>query len=284
MPKLSAKSSTIIKPFLKWPGGKRWAAQTITQLVRKHLDGTYYEPFLGGGAVFFSLLPLKAVLSDINGDLVLAYQTIQSDYRAVLERVRTMDVSKDEYYRVRATVPRTDIVRAARFLYLNRTAFGGIYRLNRKGQFNVPYGGGQRTPAPLWERGLLKAASAALAGVTICRADFEQTIRMATAGDVVYCDPTYTVAHDRNAFVRYNESNFSWADQTRLAKAAKAAVRRGATVLVSNAHHKSVRELYREACVMHLKRLSLVSTDPTRRREVREYLFIMTPRQQLSRH
>jgi len=272
--------SDKIQPFLKWPGGKRWAAETISRIILKHLDGTYYEPFLGGGAVFFHLLPKKAVLSDINSDLVITYQTIQTDYEAVIKKVRAMYVSKDEYYRIRVMAPRSNITKTARFLYLNRTAFGGIYRLNSNGQFNVPYGGGQRTPAPLWERDLLKAANAALDGVTIHCMDFTHSIDMAGAGDVVYCDPTYTVAHDRNAFVRYNEKNFSWTDQQRLAEAAKAAVRRGATVLVSNAHHTSVRELYSDSdtCVRHLNRLSLVSTNAEKRREVREYLFIMTPK------
>lgn len=267
-----------MQPFLKWPGGKRWASETIAKFIRKYLSGTYFEPFLGGGAVFFHLLPEKAVLADINNELILSYQTVQSEYRAVLETVRAMDVSKDDYYRIRKMVPLTNISKAARFLYLNRTAFGGMYRLNGNGQFNVPFGGGQRTPAPLWERALLKNASRALDGVSIVCADFEQTINMAGAGDVVYCDPTYTVAHDRNAFIRYNEKNFSWEDQKRLAMVSKAAVVRGATVLVSNAHHSSIRELYPDARVRHLKRRSMVSTDPAKRLEVREYLFIMTPR------
>lgn len=264
-------------PFLKWPGGKRWAAATIAKIIRKHLVGTYYEPFLGGGAVFFHLLPAKSILSDINNDLVLAYQTVQSEYKAVLEAVRTMDVSREAYYRIRAMSPHTNITKAARFLYLNRTAFAGMYRLNSNGQFNVPFGGGQRTPAPLWERNLLREASHALNGVTIMCADFEQVLKMAGEGDVVYCDPTYTVVHDRNSFIRYNEKNFSWADQKRLAKEAKAAVLRGATVLVSNAHHSSIRGLYLDAGVRHLKRRSLISANPSKRCEVKEYLFIMTP-------
>lgn len=247
----------------------------ITKVVHEHLEGTYYEPFLGGGAVFFHLLPEKAVLADINGDVVLTYQTVQSNYQAVLDEVRSKEVSREEYYRIRAMEPLTDITKAARFLYLNRTAFAGMYRLNRQGQFNVPFGGGQRTPAPLWDRELLRRASEALEGVILLCADFEEIIGMAGAGDVVYCDPTYTVAHDRNAFVRYNEKNFSWEDQERLAKASRIAVQRGATVLVSNAHHSSVKELYPDAETLDLKRRSLISTDPAKRREVQEYLFIM---------
>lgn len=269
--------SDKMQPFLKWPGGKRWAADIIAKLIRKHLTGTYFEPFLGGGAVFFHLLPKAAVLSDINKDLIITYQTVQSEYEAVIEKLRTMNVSKEDYYRIRAMSPRTNITKAARFLYLNRTAFAGMYRLNGNGQFNVPFGGGQRTPAPLWERNLLRNASNALKGIKIMTAHFEETINMAGPGDVVYCDPTYTVAHDRNAFIRYNEKNFSWIDQKRLAKIAKSAVLRGATVLVSNAHHSSIRDLYPDARVRHLKRRSLISRDPSKRCEVKEYLFILTP-------
>jgi site-specific DNA-adenine methylase len=105
--------SSKIQPFLKWPGGKRWAAETITRIILKHLAGTYYEPFLGGGAVFFQLLPPKAVLSDINSDLVLTYKTIQSDYEAVIEKVRAMTVSKDEYYRIRVMAARSAITKTA---------------------------------------------------------------------------------------------------------------------------------------------------------------------------
>lgn len=266
-----------MQPFLKWPGGKRWVADRIAKLIRRYLTGTYYEPFLGGGAVFFHLLPQKAVLSDINNDLIYTYQTVQTEYEMVLDELQTMVVSKEEYYRIRAMVPNTSITKVARFLYLNRTAFAGMYRLNRNGQFNVPFGGGQRTPALLWERNLLKDASDALKDKTIICADFENTINKAGLGDVIYCDPTYTVAHDHNSFIRYNEKNFSWADQKRLAKAAKKAVRRGATVLVSNAHHGSIRELYINARAYHLKRRSLISTNPTKRCEVKEYLFIMVP-------
>jgi len=266
-----------MRPFLKWPGGKRWAAETIANLIRGYLVGTYYEPFLGGGAIFFHLLPERAVLSDINSELVLVYKTIQSDCKAVLSKVKKMAVGKEEYYRIRAMTFQSDIEKTARFLYLNRTAFGGIYRLNRSGKFNVPFGGGQRTPALLWERNLLKDASIALDSVSIRCTDFQKTISLAGPGDVVYCDPTYTVAHDRNAFIRYNEKNFSWDNQKSLATAAKAAVTRGATVLISNAHHGSIRELYPDARVRHLKRYSGVSTDSAKRREVREYLFILTP-------
>src|SRR5262249_25122430 len=151
----------------KWPGCKRWAAPAIAALVAPHLGGTYYEPFLGSGAVFFYLRPAKAILSDINAELIDTYLAVQRSPQEILRRLKCMRVSKREYYRVRSTVPRGFLNQAARFLYLNRTAFSGIYRLNRLGKFNVPYGGGGRTPNLLWEDDILVKASKALAGVQI---------------------------------------------------------------------------------------------------------------------
>jgi len=264
-------------PFLKWPGGKRWAAPVIAPLITASLGGTYYEPFLGGGAVFFHLRPAKAVLCDVNPDLVETYQAVLRNPAGVIERLRRMRVNKRSYYETRADVPRGDLQRAARFLYLNRTAYGGIYRLNREGHFNVPYGGGKRTPECLWEDDLVTDAAEALTGADIRCDDFETVLNSAGAGDVAYCDPTYAVTHDRNCFVRYNGTNFAWADQQRLAPAAVRAVERGATVLVSNAHHHSVRDLYPTADAETLTRTSCVSRDPSKRRPVEEYLFILRP-------
>jgi DNA adenine methylase len=261
-----------VLPFLKWPGGKRWAGHRITDLIRERLTGTYYEPFLGGGAVFFELRPPRAVLSDINPELVNTYRLVRDSVEEIISRLKKLPVNKQTYNRLREVEPDEPILRAVRFLYLNRTAFGGIYRLNLNGKFNVPYGGGERTPAVLWERTLLKNASEALASAELRETDFELVIDLAKKGDVVYCDPTYTVAHDCNGFVRYNERNFSWADQIRLADAARRARQRGAVVIISNANHRTIRRLYPEASFNVLQRLSLVSPDVTKRRSVQELL------------
>jgi len=278
LPAACLRSDEPCEPFLKWPGGKRWAAARIVAIVRQHLTekGTYFEPFLGGGAVYFHLRPARAVLSDVNGDLVSTYRTVKSSPNEVLRRLRRLPVTKRFYYRIRDAEPRTRLGRAVRFLYLNRTAFGGIYRLNRDGRFNVPYGGGQRTPAMLWERALIARASIALKGAELVHADFESTMQRAGAGDVVYCDPTYTVAHDNNGFVRYNERNFSWSDQARLTTQARLAARRGAAVIISNAHHDAIRELYGDVRVTVLDRISRVSASPKGRVPVAEYLFVVT--------
>lgn len=271
------KRPESVLPFLKWPGGKRWAAPTVAALVRDSLSGTYYEPFLGGGAVFFCLRPERAVLSDINTELTNVYVTVRDRPGELLREIEAIPVTSDAYYRIRAARPQTPLLRAAYFLYLNRTAFGGIYRLNLRGEFNVPYGGGERTPAPLWGNKLLAKASAALQGIEIKGSDFEPILEGVRPGDVVYCDPTYTVVHDTNGFIRYNERNFSWADQKRLAAAAHKAVGQGASVIVSNGHHDAIARLYPQAQVQILERKSLVSPRPSGRQTVREYLFTLRP-------
>jgi DNA adenine methylase len=263
-----------VLPFLKWPGGKRWASSRIAALVQECLTGTYYEPFLGGGAVFFRLRPEKAILSDINPELINAYRIVRDSAEKLVPLLRRMAVNKNNYNRLRRAEPVDPIRRAVRFLYLNRTAFGGIYRLNLKGEFNVPYGGGERNPSILWEKRLLKSAAEALATADVRVADFETMLDLANSGDVVYCDPTYTVAHDNNGFIRYNEKNFSWADQHRLACAARRATQRGAKVIVSNANHDTIRKLYPGARFLVAERRSLVSCDVSKRRAVEE-LFVL---------
>jgi len=279
----SSLSSTVssqqapVEPFLKWPGGKRWLAKKVARFIAPRLQGRYFEPFLGGGAVFFALQPETAILSDINADLINVYVQVQQNYELIQQRLQTLPVSHDDYYRIRKEEPEDRLERAVRFLYLNRTAFGGMYRVNQEGKFNVPYGGGQRTPEILWRDGLLKSASAALQGVSFEVSDFESVIDQAGSGDVVYCDPTYTVVHETNNFIRYNESNFSWADQQRLAEAAKRAYNRGVLVLVSNASHSSLTELYSPFEPIRIARKSRVSRKIESRRLVNEFLFVLDP-------
>lgn len=264
-----------VLPFLKWPGGKRWASPRIAALIRERLTKTYFEPFLGGGAVFFELRPRLAVLSDINAELINAYLQVRDSPRELIRQIKRLPVSKNVYDRLRLAEPKDPIRRAVRFLYLNRTAFGGIYRLNLDGKFNVPYGGGERTPQVLWEKQILKNASEALANVEIRATDFKSILEVATKGDVVYCDPTYTVAHDRNGFIRYNERNFSWADQVALATSALKARQRGVMVIISNANHRSIRDLYSDAQFTIQQRRSRVSIDISKRRLVEELLICL---------
>ncbi len=240
----SEAQKTRAKPFLKWPGGKRWLTRYMASILGCRRYRRYFEPFLGGGAVFFALQPEVATLSDVNADLISTYTQVKRHPHELIRRLRQLPVDQATYSRFREEEPTNRMDRAVRFLYLNRTSFGGIYRLNRKGGFNVPFGGGERTPAPLWEDGLLLGASRSLTSAEICAGDFEDVLTGASRGDLVYCDPTYTVAHNNNGFVRYNERNFSWADQRRLAALCRRLVKRGATVVVSNAANDEILDLY----------------------------------------
>lgn len=266
-----------LSPFLKWPGGKRWATRALGNLIKRNLTRTYCEPFLGGGAVFFSLCPSNAILSDLNGDLIEVYEQVRDSPDELIRRLKRFPNSKEFYYKLRSSAPNTPISRAARFLYLNRTAFAGMYRVNRSGQFNVPYGGGERDHRSLFETSALRSASTVLKKVTLLTSDFEIVLSELGRGDVAYCDPTYTVAHENNGFRRYNEKNFSWTDQERLEAAARNAQKRGATVIVSNAYHSSLTKLYSAATRKVLRRKSLVSAVASGRREIRECAFVYLP-------
>jgi DNA adenine methylase len=267
--------SAPCKPFLKWPGGKRWAAFRLAKLVARHLadQGTYFEPFLGGGAVYFHLQPAKAVLADINSELINVYKVVRKQPHAVISEVKKIRVGRRTYYRIRDSRPKTDLARAIRFLYLNRVAWGGIYRVNELGKFNVPYGG--RSTSPLWRDALIDDASKALRDIDLKTSDFADTMRSAKRGDVVFCDPTYAVATSSDGFVRYNGSNFSWEDQLRLSRVAHAAQRRGASVIITNAWHASIRELYPDANRYSLRRFSAVSRAKIGRKLIREYLLVL---------
>ncbi len=270
-------SHPLVLPFLRWPGGKRWLPFHLVNLLAGVRFNRYFEPFLGGGAVFFALQPARSLLSDINGDLIKTYRQVRSCPRMLEERLGAMKSDRATYDTVRADAPTSALDSAVRFLYLNRTGFAGIYRTNRRGEFNVPYGGGMRTAAVLSESQLLRKASAPLRSAGLRIADFEDILDSAEGGDLVYCDPTYSVVHNDNGFVRYNEPIFSWADQRRLAAAAFRARRRGATVIVSNADHSSVTELYRSSTRIRFVRKSRLCPESSHRRLTSEAVFIIAP-------
>lgn len=265
-------------PFLKWPGGKRWLVPQLLKLIENYDYSTYREPFLGGGALFFTLQPKRSVLSDINSDLINTYRQVKYHADVLLKELRRLPIDQATYRRVRDSSPMSRLQRAARFLYLNRTCFGGMYRLNQQGQFNVPFGGGERTTAPLWEHDLVTSSARALRGARLLALDFEQALAEAEAGDLVFCDPTYTVAHNNNGFIRYNERNFSWEDQKRLSRSCHAAANRGALVIVSNAYHQEVLDLFAPPRYFVAARTSCLCPKVKHRRLVAEYVFVFPSR------
>ena len=231
-----------MQPFLKWAGGKRWLfdGAFISALPPYR---RYVEPFLGGGAGFFALQPARALLSDLNADLINLYLTVRDHPKALRKLIlQYHDLhSREFYYAMRAHKPRSPIKAAARMLYLNRTCWNGLYRLNRHGDFNVPMGTKTAVSLPSDDFDQL---SALLTGVELRICDFADTIRTARSGDLLFVDPPYTVKHNMNGFVKYNERIFSWSDQVRLRDALSGAADRGASIILMNAHHDSIRELY----------------------------------------
>lgn len=266
----------MIEPFLKWPGGKRWLAVRHLHLFPKTY-GNYIEPFLGGAAIFFALSPEDAYLSDANGELINAYNRIKHDWAKVEQRLARFQKNHDSdfYYRMRKKNPTDPLARAVRFLYLNRTCFNGIYRVNKEGKFNVPIG---TKDGVSFEDGYLEKVAKALKSARIRKRDFAIAIEKAKEGDFVFIDPPYTVMHNNNGFVKYNAQLFSWKDQARLATAIKAAGDRGALIMMSNADHGSVRELYDGFGTHHsLTRASILAGDPDYRGSATELLVTNYP-------
>jgi DNA adenine methylase len=259
-----------VRPFLKWPGGKRWLAPLVTELVGPDLKRAYYEPFLGGGAVFLHLNPRSAVLSDVNIDLIESLDVIRNHPRDVVKATWRYSNTKECFERVRRSVPRTQIGTAARFLYLNRTCWGGIYRLNRKGEFNTPFGNSGR--AICSQREILEA-SARFKGAVLKACDFDRALASCGDGDVAYLDPPYAAPVNGDCFVRYNRMPFTWADHVRLASAASLLARRGALVVLSAFWRDELLSMYEGWWAVQLVRHSNVSRSARDRRKITEVLI-----------
>jgi DNA adenine methylase len=237
-------------PFLKWAGGKRQLLPRILDLVPSRIE-TYYEPFLGGGAVFFALASrgvfTRAILADANPDLIGCYEAVRDDVEAVIKvlRNRRYTNERDRYYAARALDPRmlSAPERAARIVYLNHCGYNGLYRVNSAGQFNVPFG---RYHHPtICDADKLRAASRALRGVELRCGDFETALSGSRPGDFVYLDPPYVPVSRTASFTAYAARDFGSADQERLAAALRGLGARGISALLSNSACAETTRLYR---------------------------------------
>ncbi len=260
-------------PFLKWPGGKRWFILQHPGVLPTGFK-RYIEPFLGGGSVYFHLCPETAILADTNEELITAYKAIRDEWERVATVLRRYDREHDEdhYYRIRDCRPTSLVGQAARMIYLNRTCFNGIYRVNREGEFNVPIG--TKTAVVLPSDDFAGIASQ-LATADLRVADFELVIDEAGKGDFIFADPPYTVNHNNNGFIKYNEKLFSWEDQKRLACALARARERGAMIVATNADHGSVRRLYWQHgfSLNTVERFSSISCTSDSRKQFKEVII-----------
>ena len=264
---------SALTPFLRWAGGKRWFVRDHTDLIPTRFR-TYIEPFLGSGVVFFHLRPERALLTDANRDLVTAFLGIRDQPTEVMRHLLAHAASHGaEHYRLtREADPPLLAERAARIIYLNRACFNGVYRVNLQGRFNVPMGD-RRTI--VYDTDDFHTLSEALQGAEIGSSDFEIAVDRASSGDLVFADPPYTVRHNNNGFIKYNETLFSWDDQERLVKSLARAVDRGAKVLATNAAHDSVRDLYtgHGFAFTEVSRFSAIAASGENRRQYTEIVI-----------
>jgi DNA adenine methylase len=263
------------RPFLKWAGGK---GQLLSEL-RCHIParfGRYFEPFLGGGALFFDQLPERGVLSDVNAEIIGCYSAVRDHVEKLIRALKVHRYEADHYYAVRDTDPDglAPVERAARTIFLNKTGFNGLYRVNRSGKFNVPFG---RYAKPhICDEENLRACSAALARVDLVVSDFEEAVMKAKTGDFVYFDPPYVPLSRTATFTAYARGGFGPEAQERLANLFARLVERRVHVLLSNSDVPEIRRLYADYRIETVRASRSINSKPTHRGPVSEVL--VTPR------
>lgn len=270
-------------PFVKWVGGKRQLLRQFRELGLyppedfDPVNNTYFEPFVGGGAVFFDLLPKHAVLSDMNAELVTTYNVIKSNVEALIRSLRHHTYEKEHYLKVRAKNPEklSDVEVASRFIYLNRTGFNGLYRVNSKGIFNVPFGS-YKNPR-ICDATNLRRASKALQHVTIRRDDYQTVLKRAKKGDFIYFDPPYHPLTATAAFTSYTASGFSAEDQIRLRDVFVELHKRGCCVMLSNSSAPFIKKIYGEikdkkVRITEIEAGRMVNSRPAGRGKIKEVL------------
>ena len=258
-----------LKPFLRWAGGKSWLVQRLRSLLPPSI-GTYYEPFLGGGSLFFNLLPENAVLSDLNERLVETYEVLRGQPSELTSILRNWSNSETTFYFIRNRDFPNKVFRAAQFIYLNKTCWNGLYRVSRAGKFNVPFGYHGRQ---VFYPGHLHEISRALQTSRLVTGDFASSVSEAREGDFIYFDPPYTTRHSKNGFLQYNKRLFSWEDQERLGRVAVALAERGCHVAVTNASYEPILRLYPGFRHEVVPRSSVLAANPEYRQRINEFLI-----------
>jgi DNA adenine methylase len=236
------------RPFLKWAGGK---SQLLPQLVRRlpQQINRYLEPFLGGGALYFALQPRHAYLADCNHELINCFSVVQSNVEELIHELQTFRYEEEMYYAVREMDRRTEfaqlssVKRAARFLYLNKTCFNGLYRVNSKGHFNVPFG--RYTNPTIVDKENLHACSNLLKSAVLAQQNFEEIVEIADKDDFVYFDPPYAPVSETSDFTGYVAGGFDEAAQELLLLVCLKLHRKGVRWMVSNSNAAIIQELYR---------------------------------------
>lgn len=240
------------KPFVKWVGGKRQLAKQFRDLDLYPPDefnpdtATYFEPFIGGGAMFFDLLPNRAVISDLNSELITTYKIIKSDVEALIEKLKIYQKKndKEDYLKIRAKNINklNDVDIAARFIYLNRTGYNGLYRVNRSGGFNVPFG--KNTNPLICDENNLRKVSKSLKNIKIFYEDYKEVLGRAKKGDFIYFDPPYYPVSPTASFTGYTKEGFLEKEQRELRDIFVKLHKRGCFVMLSNSDTPFINKIY----------------------------------------
>lgn len=269
----------LLRPFLKWAGGKRQLLPEIRRFVPKKFN-TYFEPFVGAGAVLLDLQPKRAVVNDINYELINAYRVIKTDVEALIADLGKHKNEKEYYYQLR-DLDRSDeysslsfIKRASRIIFLNKTCFNGLFRVNSQGQFNVPFG--DYSNPKIVNDIVLRAVHQYLTSndITILNEDFETAVIPATKNDFVYFDPPYDPVSDTSSFTGYNLDGFNRDNQVRLKQVFDHLSNRGCKVLLSNSATPFVRELYSKYKTITISANRAINSDALKRGKVDEILVM----------
>jgi len=274
-PRSFVRSRAEARPFLKWAGGK---SQLLSELFARvpRSFGRYFEPFLGGGALFFALQSnghtVEAYLSDANAKLIDTYRAVRDEVETVIAELTTFANDREAYYTVRAMRPDElgPALRAARFIYLNKTCYNGLYRENQRGEFNVPFG---RYKNPrICDAEKLRAAALTLREVQLECHDFGKMLDMAKAGDFVYLDPPYDPLSATSSFTSYHEDGFGEEEQRRLAATVRELDRHGVYVVLSNSDTQLIRELYKGLIVDDVQAARAINSKAERRGKIGELI------------
>lgn len=267
------------KPFLKWAGGK---TQLLPQLV-EHIPNfdTYYEPFLGAGALLFELQPKRAVIADVNAELINCYRAIKHNSEELVAIINSFPINSEFFYRLRAAdrdlsfALKSDVWKAARIIYLNKTCFNGLYRVNNKGEFNSPWGKYSNPKIYDWDNLQFVNSYLNNSSVKIIDQDFEALLRSEffAASSFVYCDPPYDVLSDTSDFTGYSAGGFTRKHQWGLRACVDILSRDGVKVLVSNADTPFIRDLYKDYEIVEVQAKRSINSKGNKRGNVTELLI-----------
>lgn len=269
----------LVAPVVKWVGGKRQLLDDITPLLPKRIP-TYCEPFLGGGAVLFSIQPSRAIVNDLNADLMTVYTVIRDDVETLIESLKQHENTAEYFYKIRdmdrnkaAYQAMPAVEKASRLIYLNKTCFNGLFRVNSAGEFNSPFG---RYKNPnIVNEPVLRAVSKYFnkSEIVFCSEDFAVTLDRVERGGFVYLDPPYDPVSDTASFTGYNKGGFDQQEQIRLKACCDELTRRGVKFMLSNSATDFIKNLYQGYDITTVKAKRAINADASKRGAIEEVLI-----------